>query len=90
MLLRARAARLPALAPSLLDRRGLASQPTPLLELAASKSAELEKGLDEKYDLHLARRVLAAAEGGGANTSSSVGKGVEWVLHPGRDRGAGR
>ena len=32
-----------------------------MLDVAASKSAELEALLDDKYTLHLARRVLQAA-----------------------------
>ena len=39
----------------------LAGLPESVLELAASKSAELERLLDDKYAVHLARRVLSAA-----------------------------
>ena len=39
----------------------LAGLPEPLLELAATKSAELEAALEERYAVQLCRRLLGAA-----------------------------
>lgn len=53
----------------------LAGLPDSVLNLAESKSAELERVLDDKYTVHLARRVLATAAGLGDDDEVGGGDG---------------
>jgi DNA mismatch repair protein MSH6 len=57
----------------------LAGLPQPVLDLASSKSCELERLLDDKYAAHLTKRLLAAADAGGGSPPSPVGSEQDGV-----------